>query len=265
VGGCVGGVAVSPDGRYVYGPAFYDGTLSRFDSQNSYAKATITLGSWADKLWISADGTRLIANYNSPNGDPSTSQTLALVDIVGGSFSILKTLSMGRPVSRGPIAFSQSGNYMYVACCSNMTSGPSVLRVSMDTFSISGSLEVASGAGVTSSLAGVVRVGNTLYVGDSANNAVYMVDEATLAKTATTSLPYSPSAIGLYPSEKYLFVLYGGNGEISVLKLPNLSVVTTLTGLNPAMSDVVFSADGKTAYVAHADTTLGGFSVVEVK
>jgi hypothetical protein len=256
VGGCVGGVAVSPDGRYVFGPAYYEGTLSRFDSWSSYTRATIPLGSLPGNLWINADGTRLIAPYNI--------STLALVDIVGNNFSMLKTLDMGRPVSRGPIAFSQSGNYMYVGCGGDMTGGPSLLRVSLDldSFSISGSLGLAPG---TASLAGVVRVGSTLYVGDQGNSTLYTVDEATLTKSATTILPYSPSTIELHPSGEYLFVLYGDTGVVSVLKLPSLSAVTTLTGLNPGLSDIEFFSDGKTVYIAHSDQALGGFSVVDVK
>jgi len=258
VGACVGGVAVSPDGRYVYGPAAYDGTLSRFDSLNSYAKATITLGSWPNQLWISSDGTRLVANYSS------TSQTLALVDIGGGNFSILKTLDMARAVSRGPVAFSQSGDTMYVGCGTGYTTGSSLLRVSLSSFTISGSCELTARVN-DQSLAGVVRAGGTLYVADQSNSRLYTVDEATLTKTATAILPYSPTAIGLHPSEGYLFVLYGDTGVVSVLSLPSLSVAATLTGLNPALRDIKFSPDGKTAYLAHVDDALGGFSVIDVK
>lgn len=264
VGRGVGGVAVSPDGRYVYGTAFYDGTLSRFDTWNSNAVTIIMLGSWAEQLWMNADGTKLIANYNAPETNPSTSHTLALVDISNGNFTVLNTLSMGRPVSHRPVAFSQTGTYMYVGCSSSMTQGPSLVKVSMMSFTVSGSCGLANGAGQQSDLAGVVRVGSTLYVGDGNNKRLYTVDEAGFTKTGEKSLPYAPSAIALHPDGKYLFVLYGYNGTLSVLSLPSLTIAATLSGLNPGLTDIEFSSDGKTAYLAQSDQTLGGFSVVDL-
>jgi hypothetical protein len=264
VGGCVGGVAVSSDGRYVFGTAYYNGTLSRFDTWNSNVKTTISLGSWAVQLWSNPDRTRLIADYNQPNCNPGTSHTLALVDISASNFSVLHTLSLGRSVSAGPAAFSQAGDYMYVACASNNSTGPSLLKLSVNSFTIADSLELTTGAGQTKLLSGVVRAGSTLYVGDRYNNKLYTVDETGFNKTSTINLQYSPWAIGIHPSGQYLFLLNGNDGIITALRLPDLSVAASLSGLNLSLIDIEFSTDGRTAYLANYDQPSGGYSVINL-
>jgi DNA-binding beta-propeller fold protein YncE len=262
VGGCVGGVVVSPDGRYVYGPAYYDGILSRFDTWNSNTKTTITISPLPDKLWPNPDGSKLIVNYNSSDNNPSTSQILALVDIFNGNFTILNNVSMGRPVSPYGVqcAFSQNGSYMYVACSSSTTQGPSLLKVAMNSFTITGTCELATGAGQEKHLAGVVRSGDTLYAGDYSNKKLYVIDEAGFTKTGEISLPFAPTCIALHPDGKQLFVGYE-NGELAVLELPSLTEVTSLS-VTLRIWDIKFASDWEIIYLAHYDVSGGGVSVV---
>lgn len=264
-GQCVGDVVISNDGRYVYAPEYYGGYVHRYDTSNANAKTSIDLGSWADKLWKSPDGERIVVNYNSSSGHPSSHHSLALVDITGDRFSLIDTFNAGRPVLGMSAAFSDDGRHIYLSAGSNQISGPTLLDVNIaGTPTIEREVELAAAPNQDWRLAGVVRSGGTLYVADKTASKLHIVDGASFTKTDEVPLPETPSSIAIHHDGEHLLVLYGDSGTLSVMDLGTMSEQTRVSGLNIGLSDKVFSADGGKAYVSHYHTAQGGVSIIDV-
>jgi len=266
-GGCAGGVAVSPDGRFVYGPPHYGGTVSVYDTADGGAREAMGFGHWGN-LWLRPDGSRLILYFGTADGDPvhlAPSTEMTLVDTSGGSFRVFATMFTGRPVSAATAAFSEDQSMMYVAAGGSLTEGPALLEISVqDRIRVTRKVILADGLGTRGSLNGVVRVGGLLYVGDRGSWTLHVVEQSTLRETSQIDLPHAPSNVGLHPGGPLIFVLSGEDGVITVLDLEREAVVASLEGLPPGMLDIEFAKDGKTAYVAHDDGDEGGVSVIGI-
>ncbi|NQT19809.1 MAG: hypothetical protein HQ592_08890, partial [Planctomycetes bacterium] len=192
-GQCVGGVVTSNDGRYVYAPEYYGGLIWRYDTWNSNAKTSIDLGSWANKVWKTPNGERIIVNYNASSNVPSAHHRLALIDISDDNFSVIASFDAGRPLASTSAAFSNDGQHMYLAAGSSETTGPTLIDVDVvGTFEIERERPLVEAANQRWVLAGVARSGGTLFVGDKTGNKLHVVDEATFAKIDEVPLPDSP-------------------------------------------------------------------------
>ena len=233
VGGCVGGVIVSDDGCCVYGTRYYGGEVHSFDVCNENTEAILELDhGWAHMLWKSPDGTRAIVAYNSSS--PFSAHHLALLDISGDncSMSIMDTLNLGRPGSDRSVAFLPDGSMMYTTVGSSSTEGVVLLEVSLNgSIAVNRSSAVlAGGPSQEHLMAGVVLVGDTLYVGDEYNMKIHMLDRLSLIKTGEIDLsPHSPRNIALHPDGQHLFILSGTDcGRISVFDLQTQTDITQI-------------------------------------
>lgn len=267
-GQCVGNVVTSNDGRYVYAPEYYGGYIHRYDTWNHDARASIHLGSWAQNVWRSPDGERAIVLFNADSGPPYSRHWLALIDISGDSFSLIDCFDAERPVTTPPAgmsaAFSNDGQHIYLACCSSVTAGPTLIDVEFgETFRIVREVELVGAPGQAWSMAGVVRSGGTLFVGDKTGSKLHIVDEATFTKIDEVSLPESPWNIALHPDGQHLFVMYGDSGTLSVMDLSTLSEVTRLSGLRYGLLDAVFTTDGSRIYLSHYHQAEGGITFLK--
>ena len=264
-GQCVGNVVTSNDGRYVYAPEYYGGYIHRYDTSNGNAKTTIDLGSWANLVWKTPNGARIIVNYNATSAAPSSHHRLALIDISDDNFSLIDWFDAGRPEDGNSAGFSNDGQHMYLAAGSSQTTGPTLIDVDVaGTFGIQRQLELVSAANQQWTMAGVVRSGGTLFVGDRTASKLYVVDEATFAKTGVeeVSLPESPWNIALHPDGQHLLIMYGDSGTLSVMNLSTLSEETSLTLSHLGVFDAAFTADGMKVYIAHYHQEQGGVSDV---
>ncbi len=264
VGGLQGGVVVSNDGRYVYATNYYGGYVSRYDTLEINPEIKIDQLGWAEQVRKTPEGDKLIVNFNSRSGLPGSIHSLALIDISGGNFNLINTLSAGRPLDREISAFTEGSTHMYIGGFSNMTEGPTLLKVSLDNpFEIVGITPLTDdGATENRRTAGVVRAGGRLYVGDNYNKKIHVVDEESFVKIHDILLPYSPLNIALHPDRHHLFILY--DGILSVMDLPTENIVYSLPGLNPNLNDIEFSVDGTKAYVSHGGGD-GGVSFLTIK
>ncbi len=263
-GNCVGNVVTSNDGCYVYATDYYGGYIHRYDTCDNNTKSSIHLGSWAENLWKSPNGERIIVHYNSVSGAPLSHHSLALIDIAGDNFSVIDSFNTGRPMSNLSAAFSDDGQHIYIACGSSETAGPTLIDVGITgTFQIERELVLAAAANQTWRMAGVARSGGRLFVGDRTGGKLHIVDEATFEKIGEVPLSENLSNIAIHPDQRHLFIMYD-SGTLSVIDLCTMTEVFSLPGLNLGLNAAVFTADGRKVYVSHGDQTEGGFSVIAV-
>jgi DNA-binding beta-propeller fold protein YncE len=264
-GCCHGDVVVSKDGRYVYTASYYNGDVSRFDTANGNARTALGVGSWATDLWITPDGNRVLAHYDQPH--PSTNSSMALLNVEGGAFANIGYVPLEHPGlgdwASGPVAFSADSKHAYIPTARSSGEGAVLLDLDLDSLTITRSL-VFSGDRLT----GAVRSGDTLYVASEDQKKVFAVDLSTFSLLpGAIDLPYAPDMIALDPDGKHLFLLHPSDDRISVVDLDSKSVVGGLSGLS-SPSDIEFTANGRTAYVAQmygcGGPALGGVSVLDV-
>ena len=263
-GTCHGDVVISPDGRYAFTPSYYQGDISRFDLQNGNARTSIGLGSWADEVWMTPDGKKILVGYNDPSRYPWDKTSVAVVDVDVGAFTNLGSVGLNRPGPTGNhIAFSADSRYAYLDSWRSTTEGPALLEVDLQSRSITRSLPLPG-----FHLSGVQRLGDELFVGSYDQKKIFAVDMDTfsLLPTQEISLSYSPWDIALYPDGTHLFTLGFYDGNLEVVDLVGRSVESTLNMASPF--NIQFTADGSRAYIAQmydcGGPGLGGITVLRV-
>lgn len=246
-------VAVSADGRYVYGSFDYGNFISRFDTWNNNERTDIDGFPMPRKLWITPDGSRLIASYDYRVANfYSDFNALALINIRDGVFDLIRTISL----TGNAITFSQSGEYAFV-CSSN-----SLVKIATSTFSINNyaSFNVIRFAGIVNHLGLLYAVGRDK---DSAtvNESLLKTGEFGLYKTKIIR----PRCIALHPDNRHFFVaghiVDTGYDSLYACHIPDIAIAGSTNRFERSIIDILFSKDGKTAYLAHASR---GFSVVDV-
>jgi len=264
-GQCVGEVVVSTNGRYIFAPSYYNGTVSRYDVDNGYANRTLPLGSWANMVWLSPDARRLIVNFRADTTKPGASHCLALIDVAEGSFTRINQLNVQRPVPQARAAFSADSTRMYLGTCSTRIEGAALLEVSIDKkLTVMRKVVLTPGDGDRWALNGVVRFGDLLYTAEEHQRKLHIIDTKTFAEKDVIQLPYAPWNIAPHPDGRHLFILYGNAGVMSAVDLTTLTEVASLKGLRAGLKDIVFASDGRRAYLAHYDQPHGGVSVVSL-
>ncbi len=253
MGRCHGGVALSPDGRYVYATTYYEGGIARYDT-SSGELVHLRIGYWALTLSGTPDGNSLLATYNEWTDAPACAASLALVDVSGGAFEVISRLPLNGPsqkYGRGPTTYSQEGSKVYLVTGQSKTSNPRVLEMSF-----AGALveERSLVLPFTDPPTNVVRVGDKLYVGSTVEPALMEIDLATFLPTGREfALDQPPFTLGVHPDDRHIFILHDA-GSLSVLDAERGDQTCYLTGLPTHPLDIEFTADGSRAFVLHVLT-----------
>jgi oxalate decarboxylase len=115
----------------------------------------------------------------------------------------------------------------------------------------------------------ITRDGKTLFAANSGADAICVVDLATRKITATIAVGKDPYGAALSPDERLLYSGNLGDNSLTVIALPSRTVTATITGFRQPRQAIVFSRDGKTAFVLNEDLSISrvdvaGNRIVEV-
>ncbi|MGQ9351060.1 Ig-like domain-containing protein [Mycolicibacterium gilvum] len=240
VGGDPEGVAVSPDGQYIY-VTNQDGYVSVIDTRNNNAVTTITTGS--DSIGVAVHGNFVyVANRGS--------NTVSIIDVSNISLPLSLPHVVNVAVDSAPfgVAVSPNGRYVYVA---NSGSG-TVSVIDSNTKSVIDTVPVG---GSPMALA-VSPNGTRVYV-TGTSGGLSVID------TADNSIQYTVAVYGNYGvsvsrNNRYVYVTQGGNG-LSVVDVQSGTVSSIWTG--DGQEWVAVSPNGKYVYVSN--TGSGTVSVIE--
>jgi 6-phosphogluconolactonase (cycloisomerase 2 family) len=258
-GTCHGGVAVSNDGRYIYTPSYYQGNVSRFDTYNGNSRTALSAGEWSSGIYKSPDGTKLIV-YSGKDGSPYDmgNDRIYVYDISNGAFSTIGSIQMpDEPRFNG--AFSNDGKYIYVPTYQRQSATARLYEVSIvGTLGINRYLEFPGNG-----LQGIAGNYNSLFVSDSVNQKIWMIDKATWSITDSIDLSYQPGPVVLHPDGQNLFVV--GNGIVSVFDITTKSLKSSLTNIPGSINNIVLTQDGSLAYVSYVSGDIdGGIAIISV-
>ena len=272
------GIAVSPDGKYLYVANYGDNTVSVIDAATNSVIATVTVGTafpcngecGPSGLTVAPDGSRVYVTDSgfqpAFNADGSIAYyfpetTVSVIDTA--TYTVTNTIEVGQlPVS---VVVSPDGKRVYVG----YPGGPTPVRV-IDTDTNTVISETTNLWG--SSALAVSPDGKHVYVaGLHQYDAVSVIDTTSNTVEPLASLPggASASAIAISPDGTRLYVTSqdwtSSSSSLSVLDAADGAVIATIP-LSTHSDDgqpsqgVAVSPDGKRVYVVDPSTD----SVLEV-
>ncbi|MEI8300228.1 MAG: YncE family protein [Chlamydiota bacterium] len=234
IGGNPQGLAVTPNGEYVY--ACNGSSISVINTISNEVVETITnAGPNPVSLAFTPDGAyAYITNY--------TNGTVTVLQI--SDKTLKATINVGSQPTA--IAINPNGTYVYVT-----SSGSSQVKViEIATNSVIGSPLIPSGNPVS-----IVIPSNGQYA--------YIVSRFNVSKVTvmSTSAPYPIIAtinvssfsqgIAITPNQNYAYVVNINNGDINVIKLSNNTLESTITTPQLPGEYIAFTSTGDYAYITN--------------
>jgi YVTN family beta-propeller protein len=253
------GVAVSPDGRYVYLVNEMGSSISVMDAGNRTVIGTIPVGMYPQDAVVSPDGTRIYVS-----GAPAYGNTITVIK--GPTGRVAATINTN--ISPGKMAISPDGSRLYVSQSFYDTSGASsdieVVDIANDT--VAGAIK-AGGHPVS---VAVSPDGSLLYAACLDTGIISSIDTATGMAVATAKTGRSPVDITLSKDGSTLYAVndYFGRSFVSVINTSSMSIISKTDLPGHGVDDIQYSAikrivaanDGSAIYVT--DHTLSAVYVV---
>ena len=268
-GKCHGGVAGSRDGRYLFTPSYYEGNVSRFDisvldPNEPNPRDELPAGNWSWDIGISPDGCKLVVQAGCDGRSyDMNNDAVYIYDICEGNFSLLCIVPLDDEPEVKGFAFSDDSRFVYITTHKRKSSQPRLYEVSITPpCSVTRYLEFPN---PSNRLGSVTTNGRNLFVSDTDNSRVWVVDPESWSVIDYIELSFAPWGISMHPDGQHLFVLpwYELFADyISVFDVSTKGLVGHIDGIHHGAEDIVFTQDGQTAYVAHCHATEGGITIL---
>ena len=229
------GVAVDPRGRLVYVTNFADDSVSAIEITRQAVLGTIPVGGGPEGIAIHPDGRRVyVANF--------IQGTISVID--NRVNSVVASISVdGLPVG---IAIETTGERAFVSLISPSPSNRGKL-VAIDTTSgrIAGGVQV----GVFQLGVSITPDGRHIYVANSEDDTVSVVDAATLAVIKDIPVGDRPVAVAFSPNGGVAYVTNQNSNDVSVVDTLGTVVAMIPVGAGPTGASV--NPDGSRVYITN--------------
>jgi len=256
------GLAITPNGDYVYVADYGGASVSVIDTSTNTVTGTVTVGNdpWGvaitpngDYVYVTNNGADTVSVIDTstimvtttvtvgasprglaitPNGD-----YVYVVNQGGNSVSVIdtstNTVTTTVAVGGSPIgvAITPNGDYVYVADYNNGAASPSIVSV-IDTSTNTVTTTVTVGSGPWG--LAITPNGDYVYVTNYAANTVSVIDTSTNTVTATVAVTGSPMGLAVTPNGDYVYVANNSVALVSVIDTSTNTVTDTVTvGTDP--------------------------------
>jgi len=227
------GIAVTPDGAYVYVTDRDGDTVSVIDtSTNTVTGSPITVGGYPYDVVITPDGAFAYVSN-------SDSATVSVIDTTQGA--VVATI----PVGSGPygMAISPDGSLVYVA----NFNGPSVSVIDTSSNTVTTTFSVPGQPRCVA----VTPDGLTAYVTNSSgSNTVSVIDTVTNTVTTTIAVGAVPLGVVITPDGSAVYVANQGNNSVSVIDPTTNAVIGSPISPSYGAFGLAISPDGAFVYSA---------------
>ena len=248
------GVAVTPDGRYVYIANNGSSTVSVIDAVTDKVVGSVSVPGGPIGVAVTPDGKYAFVTSS------------VFFTFTGNTVSVINTATntlVGPPITvgSGPIgvAFTPDGKFSYVANFNDGTA--SVIDTATRTVVVA-SIPLGSPSGTPVGVAATPD-GKFVYVANVNASTVSVISTAT--NTVVSSIPVANGAVGVAvtPNGKFVYVSNVNGNTVSVINTITNTVVDLITvGISPI--GVAVTPDGKFVYVANSTMNSGGAGVASV-
>ena len=228
------GVAITPNGQYVYVADYGGTTVSVISTSNDSAFKAITVGSAPFGVAITPNGQYV---YVANRGSNSVSV------ISTSSNSVVSTITVGtNPLG---VAITPNGQYVYVANGGSNT----VSVISTASNSVVSTIPV----GTSPNGVAITPNGQYVYVDDYVSNTTSVISTSSNSVVSTVPVGSGPDGVVITPNGQYVYVANVNSNSVSVISTSSNSVVSTITvGTNPL--GVAITPNGLYAYVANINS-----------
>lgn len=231
-------IVFDPAGKSFYISDSSLGVVRQIDTGTLQEVASLPAGAGAFGTTISADGTTLYVNNEAANTvtsfDLKTRRPMAV------------TTGFSQP--RQGVRLNPAGDTLFVT---NFL-GDKITLVDTKTNKIMGEI-----AGFNKIRAiSITHDGQTLYAADSGNNAIAVVDIAQRRIVKEIAVGRDPYGAALTPDEHAVISGNLADNSLSVVSLADQQVTATVTGFKEPRQAIVYTHDGKSAYVLNADLSI---------
>ena len=278
--GPYGGIAVSPNGEFVYVSNYSEGTVSVIKTSDNTVMDTIPVGKGPIGVSVTPDGAFVYVNNYSSN-------TVSVIDTSDNS--VIQSIQVGNyPFG---ISMTPDGDYAYVTNYGSDTVSviDTLENTVIDTIQVqdkpwgvsvtsdgayayvnnygSGTVSVIDTsnhaviktipAGGAISGVSVTPKGAYAYVSNYTSGKVSVIDTSESAVTYTIPVGNGPDGISVTPKGAYAYVNNYLDGTVSVIQTSDHSVIDTITVGKQPRGGIAVSPNGKFVYVAnYADNTV---------
>jgi YVTN family beta-propeller protein len=238
VGEMPAGMAIAPDGRFVYVANHQSGTVSSLEVATGNVAEILRLPGQAHGIAISPDGSDIYAT-------DFTSGTVVVID--ASSKQVKATANVGPAPIR--VAIAPDGRRAYVA----NFHADNLSVIDAATYTVTATVKVgAQPFGIA-----VTRDGGRVYVANAAAGTVSAIDAMTKRVRATIPVGERPTNIALVPDGRKAYVTNGESNTVSVIDTQANRVIDTFeVGNEPC--GVQLSPDGSKLYVAYSSKAVVG-------
>ena len=242
------GVAITPNGQYVYVADSNGGvggnivSVASISNHSTFKNISVGSGPWGVAI--------------TPNG-----QYVYVANNGGNTVSVISTSSNSVvsiiPVGTNPkgIAITPNGQYAYVT-----NSGDGIGTTVSIISTVSNSVIATITVGTAPHGVAIAPNGQYVYVTNIGSNSVSVISTASNSVVSTIPVGSNPDGIATTPNGKYVYVADYGDNSISVISTVSNSVIATIpVGSDP--SGITVTPDGQYVYVTNIYNGVGGNTI----
>jgi len=238
VGDSPWGIAITPDGLYVYVTNFSDSTVSIISTITNTVIDTISVGNNPWGITITPDGLYVyVTNFSDSTVSIISTITNTVIDTIGAN-----TYPTG-------IAITPNGLYIYVT---NSTASSSIVSIiSTATNTVINTISVGNNPrGIA-----ITPDGLYVYVTNYWNDTVSIISTATNTVVNTVSVGTRPNSIVFTPNGLYVYVANEYSNTISIISTVTNTVVDIIN-VNSTPTGITITPDGLYVYIANSNSSI---------
>jgi len=227
-----------PDGRSFFVSDSTQGVIERVDLATLKALSRLAAGPGVFGTVLSKSGDTLYAN----------NQATSSVTVFDTSSAQARAVIVGFAQPRQGVKLSPDGKTLYVT---NFL-GDKVTIVDTKFNKIVGEITGFNKIRAIS----ISDDGRTMFAANSGSDTIAVVDIEKRDIVTTVRVGKDPYGAALTPDGKFIYSGNLADNTVSVIDVPSLKVVATINGFNEPRQAIIFTRDGRYAYVLNADLSL---------
>ncbi len=228
------GIAITPNGQYVYVTNYGSNTVSVINTTTNTVTSVINVGTPRD-IAITPNGQYVyVTNFNG---------IVSIINTATNSIITNVTLS----TNPSTVTITPNDQYAYVAGDSTVV----VLNTATDSTSkVSGTIAAPEGIAITPN-------GEYVYIADYASNKVDVISTTTNTVFDTINVSNAPRGVAITPNGQYVFVTNHNNNSVSVISTTTNNVVGSAIPVGRGPNEIAITPNGQYAYVTNQfDSTI---------
>jgi YVTN family beta-propeller protein len=231
-------IVFAPSGQQFYVSDSSLGTVAVIDTASLKTVGSIPAGAGAFGTTLSKDGGTLWVNNQAAS-------TVTRYDLAAQQ---PRAVVIGFAQPRQGVRLSPDGATLYVT---NFL-GDKITLVDTATNKVSGEIKGFDKLRAIS----VTADGKTIFAANSGSNTIAVVNVDKRAIATTVAVGKDPYGAALTPDGKFVYAGNLGDNSVSVISVDTQKVVATIFGFKEPRQAIVFTRDGKLAYVLNEDLSV---------